>query len=252
MRVGDRSVVDDSPATPRPGGSPRGSRSGRADRAGRAALVAAGRRPAPPRCRCSSRTTSSDYERHALPAPDRPGDRRRPHPAVPHRAPRRARARRTAPPRRYARTLAARLLSSPRHRARRARREPGRARAAPAGCIGRVRRAGVAVGLVLPPALGPAGVRLCPLPPHLALRRRRAERATGGTRMPVTPAARRRRTSPTTAPSPPRCGARATRRHCTSTATRTTGSAGATRSIPISSICSRAPGVEMAPMTRTP
>ena len=55
-------------------------------------------------------------------------------------------------------------------RHRRPRREPRRAGPAARALAapGRVRRADAAVGLVLPPALGPPGVRLPALPPHLA------------------------------------------------------------------------------------
>ena len=116
------------------------------------------------------------------------------------------------------------------------------ARAAPPR---RVRRAAAPVGLLLPPALGPPGVGLPALPPD----QRASSAASCTPARPPTPipitltcgapeenlANNRAVADRAAPPGPPR-------RRCTSTATRTTSSAGATRSTRISSTCSRGPG----------
>ena len=95
-----------------------------------------------------------------------------------------------------------------------------------------VRRPAAAVGQLLPPALGQAGVELPALPAHHAVRRQRAARRDGdGRSRSRSPAAPPRRTARTTSAVAEALGrTRATRRGSPRSATRTPGPAGATRS----------------------
>ena len=95
-----------------------------------------------------------------------------------------------------------------------------------------VRRAAAPVGQLLPPALGQVRVELPSLPAHHAVRRHRPTRRRRRARRSPSrsPAAPPRRTARTTRRSPRRCSSRDTRPGSRSSATRTTGRAGATPS----------------------
>ena len=148
---------------------------------------------------------------------------------------------------RYARVLAASLPRlAPSHADRGDRREPRRARPAPRPQAPprRVRRPAPAVGLVLPPALGPPGVGLPPLPPHQPLRRRRPALRPDADADPDHPDLRRARGEPrqqprrghrAAAPGPPGGAARDPRRAQLRRLARRARPA-------ISSTCSRGPG----------